>query len=271
MTSRLLLYKHSTIHYLLLGAGEKTAICFHGYGEDAGSFEFLEERAGKEFRFITIDLPFHGKTVWNEGLNFTTTDLQAIVEAILKEAGLKNHSVTLVGFSLGGRMVLSLYESISHQIEKIVLLAPDGLKVNFWYWLSTQTLLGKRLFRFTMEHPNWFFRFLKLINALGFVNRSIFKFVNYYIDNKNIRQLLYQRWTCLRKLRPNLAVIKKQITDRNTQVRLLYGKHDRIILPVRGEKFCKGLGENVKLSIIESGHQVLHDKHWKEIVSALQQ
>jgi hypothetical protein len=45
------------------------------------------------------------------------------------------------------------------QIEKLVLLAPDGLKVNFWYWLATQTWLGKNSFCFTMKHPGWFFVF----------------------------------------------------------------------------------------------------------------
>src|SRR5438477_13115821 len=98
-----------------------------------------------------------------------------------KEATLEgNDKITLMGFSLGGRMALALYEKMSPSVERLVLLAPDGLKVNFWYWLSTQTWIGNRLFLFTMNHPSWFFSFLKGLNKLKLVNVSIFKFVNYY-------------------------------------------------------------------------------------------
>ena len=108
-----------------------------------------------------------------------------------------------------------------------------------------------------------------MLNKLGLVNASIFKFVNYYIVNKEARQLLYQRWTGLRKLRPNLKRIKKLIRRHKTQTRLVYGKYDRIILPVRGEQFQKGIEEFCTVAVIASGHQVVHENHVEEILPAL--
>jgi pimeloyl-ACP methyl ester carboxylesterase len=175
-----------------------------------------------------------------------------------------------MGFSLGGRMALRLYESAPSMAQRLVLLAPDGLKVNGWYWLATQTWPGNRFFAFTMKKPQWFFGFLKLMNRLKLVNSSIFKFVNYYIGDAQARQLLYTRWTTLRKIKPNLATIKTAIRENKTKTRLLYGKHDRIILPVVGERFVKGIEEHATLMVIASGHQVLHEKHVKEILPALQ-
>ena len=99
----------------------------------------------------------------------------------------QHQNLTLLGFSLGGRIAFSLYQAQPETIEKIILLAPDGLKVNFWYWLSTQTLIGNNLFAFTMKYPGWFLGFLKMANKLKLVNASIFKFVNYYIGNKEVR------------------------------------------------------------------------------------
>jgi len=121
-----------------------------------------------------------------------------------------------------------------------------------------------------MKHPGWFFGFLKLLNKLKLVNASIFKFVNYYIGDKEVRRLLYARWTCLRKLTPHLSLIKKQIKENDTAVRLLYGKHDRIILSSVGQQFCKDIEEQCQLTEIHSGHQVLHEKHVEEIIPALQ-
>jgi pimeloyl-ACP methyl ester carboxylesterase len=180
-----------------------------------------------------------------------------------------NSHLSLLGFSLGGRVALSLYEMMPSQIEKLVLLAPDGLKVNFWYWLSTQTWIGNKLFVSTMKHPGWFFFLLKILNKLKLVNASVFKFVNHYIGDQEARNVLYQRWTVLKKIRPDLKQIKSLIVKNSTPVRLIYGKHDRIILPIRGEKFIKGIEKHCTLSVIHSGHQVLHEKHVREILPAL--
>ncbi len=266
MESRMISYKSSRVLCRSFGSGNKMALCFHGYGETAESFSFLEKYVGSEYRFYAIDLPFHGNTEWNEGLNFTADDVLQILKEI---PGLMEQRLTLIGFSLGGRVALSLYELIPEKIEKMILMAPDGLKINFWYWLTTQTLIGNKLFAFTMKHPDWFFAFLKLINKIGFVNTSIFKFVSYYIGNEKVREQLYSRWTALRKLKPSLSKIKSLIRKYHTGVHLVNGKYDRIILPDRGKKFQEGIEEFCSIQIIRSGHQVLHENHIKEILPAI--
>jgi pimeloyl-ACP methyl ester carboxylesterase len=268
-------YKTSIISYVRFGTGTRTAFCFHGYGEDAVSFSFLEKYAGTEYTFFAIDLPFHGHTKWNEGYDCSVTDIKLIIERIMDHGAhlpaTGNRKLTLIGYSLGGRIALALFENIPTSIERLVLFAPDGLKVNFWYWLSTQASVGNKLFYFTMKRPSWFFGFLKGLNKLRLVNASIFKFVNYYIGDKEVRTLLYARWTTLRKLKPNIRRIKKQINTHLTTVRLVYGMHDRIILPTVGEKFRKGIEKHCTISVIRSGHQVLHEKHVAELLPALLQ
>jgi pimeloyl-ACP methyl ester carboxylesterase len=281
-------YQDSRINYLRFGTGNQRVICFHGYGETAESFSFLEKFAGDRFRFYAIDLPFHGMTEWREGLEFGVRDLEEIVQLILREEDglnieqanqeqgtsklgtLEIHTpIIVMGYSLGGRVALRLYQSQPSLIKKIILLAPDGLKVNFWYWLATATRIGNRFFLFTMKHPSWFFGFLKLLNKLGLVNASIFKFVNYYIGDAAVRNALYERWTGLRKLKPDLKKIRRSIRQHKTFTGLLYGKHDRIILSVVGERFRKGIEEHCKLKVIEAGHQVLHEKYKDEIIGLM--
>lgn len=274
-----LTYKNSTINYYRFGSGPKRMLCFHGYGENAEMFGFFEKYAGDPYTFYSLDLPFHGKTDWKDGLTFTNSDLKNIIEEILAlhlkdsaphQAQSSDPRYSLMGFSLGGRIALSLYQSNPGRVEKMILLAPDGLKVNTWYWLATQTWLGNKFFALTMKKPGWFLGFLKLLNKLKLVNASIFKFVNYYIGDAEVRRLLYYRWTALRKLKPDLKRIKNFIRENKTPVRLIYGKHDRIILSSIGEKFRTGIEEQCTLTVIHSGHQVLHEKHIEEILPALQ-
>lgn len=271
MQSATISFKSSNIHFVYAGWGNNVIVCLHGYGDSSSSFEFLSRHLPPEvFTIIAIDLPFHGDTEWNEDLNLSVADLKNIVTGILEQRNISiNQKIVLLGFSLGGRICLSLYQVIPERIEKIVLLAPDGLKVNFWYWFPTQTSLGNKFFAFTMKRPAWFFGFLRLLNKLKMVNASIFKFVHYYIDDAQIRNDLYRRWTILRKLKPDLGQTKSLITNYHTQVRLVYGKYDRIILSVRGEKFRKGIEDFCTITVINSGHQVLQEKHVDEILQAI--
>ena len=273
MTQHFHTYRGSQISYFRFGNGPRPALCLHGFGEDGTSFSFLEEHAGNGFTFLAIDLPFHGQTNWEAGTDFLHNDLECIIKNILSENNLlptgNNPSLTLLGFSLGGRVALSLYQAMPQSIERIVLLAPDGLNINFWYWLSTQSWFGKQLFLFTMKYPGWFFGFVKMVHFFGFVNASIFKFVNFYIGNKEIRRLLYLRWITLRKIKPDLKKIKSFIREYKTHVALVYGKHDHIILPAIGIKFKRGIEDHTSLTIINAGHQVLHAKHINEILPLL--
>ncbi|MFT3678334.1 MAG: alpha/beta hydrolase [Chitinophagaceae bacterium] len=273
MQPRFLAYKSSQIAWYRFGKGARLVLCFHGYGESGTAFSFLGQLAGAEYSILAIDLPHHGRTRWLETKAFEPADLQQICLQLLSQvdsgSGTSELSFSLLGFSLGGRMALQLYQLMPSQTERLVLLAPDGLKVNFWYWLSTQTWAGNRLFAYTMKKPSWFFGLLRLFNRLGWVNSSIFKFVNHYIGNEEVRQLLYARWHCLRRIKPRLKQIRADIQENKTSVRLLYGRHDRIILPDRGYKFSKGIESYCHISIIESGHQVLHEKHAIAILANL--
>lgn len=276
MDYRFFAFKSSQIHYSISGQGEKKIVCLHGYGESLYTYGFLQSDPSLQaYTVIAIDLPHHGKTEWREAEAITTEELWNIIEGIatLHAPGKStvNQSWTLAGYSMGGRIALSLFQHKPGQVGKMLLMAPDGLKINFWYWLATQTRGGNRFFAFTMKHPQWFFALVKLMHKTGLVNPSILKFTNYYISDPVVRQQLYDRWTTLRKFKPDLSQIKKEINKHHTKVRLLYGKHDRIILSSIGKKFCKGIETHCQLTEIHAGHQVLHEKHAKEILPAFRQ
>lgn len=269
MESRELCLGASAFRYYRAGGGPRTVLCFHGYGENGTAFGFLPEAAGGDYCFLAPDLPLHGSTTWSEEEPFDAEALLKLTEAILNAEGRSGAPLILMGFSLGGRIALQLYQLCPARVERLVLLAPDGLRVNPWYWLATQTRAGNRFFALTMKHPGWFLGLLQLLHRMGFVNASVQKFVNYYIHDARVRDLLYRRWTLLRKLRPEPKKIRGLIRQYQTPVRLIYGKHDRIIRTGTGKKFVRGLEPQIRLTVIPAGHQVLHQKHAADILPAL--
>jgi len=270
MHSAFIAYKSSKIHYIFFGAGKKLLLCLHGYNGSCFSFNFLQNDLPEEYSLVALDLPFHGKTIWNEGLLFEMSDLLAIIEKITIHhfPGIKKYLI--MGFSMGGRLALSILQHIPQRIERLILLAPDGLKVNAWYWLATQSLAGNKLFDFTMNNPRWFFYLLRFAYKAGIINHSVFKFSEYYIQNEPFRRQLYETWTCMRKFKPAIPAIKRSIRKYDIKTRLLYGQYDRIIVHSRGAIFRKGIEAHCDLKILDCGHQVLQHRNAADIVSAVQ-
>jgi len=269
MHSFFLPYKSSRIHYLKSGSGARCLICFHGYGESARSFGFLSASLDQDFTLFAVDLPFHGATQWCEGLDFTPLQLMDILEQILAEHGCQQRKVSLLGYSMGGRIALSIMNQFGLRLGCVVLLAPDGLRLNFWYWLTTQTWGGHRLFQLTMDHPGWFFALLGSANRMGLVNPSVYKFVSAYVDDQQAREQLYRCWTVMRKFRPDLAQVKSIVRTQSIPLSLLYGRHDRIIRHGRSEGFRRGIEPWCDLVVLDAGHQVLQEKNRDLILRAL--
>ena len=131
------------IHYLKFGHGKKLLFCFHGFGESADSFTVLKSSLEKIYTVIAIDLPLHGMTHWNEKY-FDKKNVAEIIEQLMKDFGTEKCS--LMGFSMGGKIVLGAMHEMPGRVEEIYLIAPDGLKKNIWYNLSVYPSWGRKLF-----------------------------------------------------------------------------------------------------------------------------
>jgi hypothetical protein len=73
----------------------------------------------------------------------------------------------------------------------------------------------------------------------------------------------------MRGFRPDIRVIRTLVRERKIPVRILYGQHDRIILPERGEKFRKGIEPWCRLTLLPVGHQLLQARNLEAILSLL--
>lgn len=254
------LYHNSTIHYKFTKAGPRLLVCWHGYDENSAAFEFLENEL-PGFSLLCIDLPFHGKTEWRESYAIGTGDLHEIISQLRKKEFPGIESYSLLGFSLGGRIALAVFQLGADSIDRMVLLAPDGINTNFWHWLATRTAIGNRIFRYAVSSPGWIFTLLKIGNKIGLINQSVYKFTRFYLQDQKSREHLYKRWRCMRRINPDRTQIKQAALKQNLVLHLVYGEYDRIIKHERAAEFCRDLKSNCQLHILSCGHQVLQDKN----------
>ena len=255
-------YKSSKINYYVYGGGPNVLFCLHGYGENGSSFQFLENELGSLYTLYAIDLLFHGATEWAETRTFTAKDLLSVFSGIRSA-----NSFSILAYSMGGRAAMHILQQFPEKIERMVLVAPDGLHVNFWYWLATQTFVGNKLFHVTMNDPKWFFAFLDGGGKVKLLNESIIKFVHHFLDNKEERILLYKRWSIMRKFKPRIATLRKVCSGKSIPLQLVFGRYDRIILSKRADGFKNEA--NIRIQLIDAGHQLLKPKYAHEIAALL--
>ncbi len=110
-------------HYLLCGQGSPCTITvqgeplvfLHGWGVDMRLWRQQTEYFSSQYPVMTIDLPGHGQTAWQD-LSFEemTRDLNGILET------LGFQGITVVGSSLGGLIALKLWELFPARIRRMV-------------------------------------------------------------------------------------------------------------------------------------------------------
>jgi pimeloyl-ACP methyl ester carboxylesterase len=263
--SGILKYKDNEIHCLRMGSGSKLLLTFHGFGNEAHLFIPLGAALAKEYTTVSIDLPGHGKTVWKQKY-FGKKDLMAIVQGIKNDHKVEQFS--LLGFSLGGRVCLNIVELQPTWIDKLVLLASDGLEKNFWYNMATRNLLGKVIFKQMMAQPEQWLNRVDFLRKYKIIDESRFKFARTNLTNESVRHQLNYVWPVTSRLIVNPTIVKWNLNKYKIETHVFMGKHDRIFPPKQGERFVKNL-KTAHLHILDAGHQLLTAAVLPEIVKVM--
>lgn len=261
----LLKYKDNEIHCLRMGKGPQLLIAFHGFGNEAGVFLPLAAALEDKYTMVSIDLPGHGQTRWKDAY-FTKKDLMAIIQGIKNDFGVEQFS--LIGFSLGGRVCLNIAEQQPNWIDKLILLAPDGLEKNFWYQMATRNIFGKIVFKKMMAQPEQWLSRVDFLRKYKVIDESRFKFARTNLTDEKVRHQLGYVWPVTSKLVTNTTIVKWNLNKHQIETHIFMGKHDRIFPPVQGERFVKNL-KTAQLHVLDTGHNLLAAAVLPEIVRCL--
>lgn len=257
-------YLKSNFSYYIYGKGEQVVFCFHGYASTGQKFSILEPYIGDDFTLVSIELPFHNGTRWNEHRLFFYYDLDAIIQLIKEKENLQK-DMWLIGYSLGGRIVLDYFQHKPEDVKKIILLAPDGLHKIFWYWLIAETYFGNFLLRMLNRSSKWAMNLTKFFYSIKAINASLYVMAKEFLTDKEERKLLVKRWITLRKMHPNLKKVGRNLIKYHVNIFALFGRHDKVINPDNIKYVKKTAPENVHNYIINAGHILLREPHARDI------
>lgn len=254
-------YGNTILGYQKAGKGSESILLFHGFGQDNTIFNSLINELGDRFTLYSFDLFFHGQSKWL----LDETPLSKIFwKELLGQFLIKNNieKFSLIGFSLGGKFALACLEGYPARINSIILIAPDGIKTNFWYSLATYPLALRSLFKSMIIKPGRFLSFVKLARLLKLADAGIIRFAKSQMDTEEKRKRVYYSWIVFRMLKFDMNDLAAIINTHKIQLTVIIGKFDKIIT-VKNVNRLLLLTRNHDLKVLEAGHNNLIEESKK--------
>lgn len=246
-----------------MGHGKRLLIAFPGFGNDAAVFKILVPFIGDAYTLVAVNLPGQGQTSWKDKY-LKPEQLMSIVQSIKLDFG--SEKISLIGHSLGARAALQVTALQPRWIERLVLLAPDGMKKNFWYHFATRNGVGKWMFKNILSRPAKWLPLFKLLNHLGVVDDSRFKFAETRLADKKVNQQVAYVWPVMSRLTPSPSLVKWNLNQCGIETHIFMGRRDRIFQVKEGEIFKKNL-DHAKLHLLDCGHHMLTPAFIQEITA----
>src|SRR5204862_3360421 len=227
---------------------------------------------GDPCTLYAFDLHFHGESPRYPGRvdePFTPEELATFFFAFTSSIGCQR--ITLLGYSLGGRLALSVLEQVPERIERVFLAAPDGLKTRPWYRGLATSAIGRRLYKRFVEKPAIVHAVIHGLRAVRLMNERMHRFLIGQTDSRIKRELVRDVWLSYRLIEPDLQRVADNVNEHGIPVHLFFGAHDRVIPPSLGDHLRPLAPAMITQQELPFGHVVLTKELGEAMISHLNQ
>jgi pimeloyl-ACP methyl ester carboxylesterase len=248
-------FQKAQLHYSEYGKGSKVLLCFHGFGQSNEHFKVLEEVLRDEYKIYSFDLFYHGNSFWHEKDQPLSKEFwKTLMEKFIQEKKIPRFSV--LGFSMGGKFALGTLEHFYDKTEKIILIAPDGVRTSFWYRIATDPQWTRGLMRRVIVKPDFYFNMVRFLHFFRIVDKGILRFANTQMKTRRQRRKVYYSWVVFRKLKFDMKEIATILNRHSIKLEMYLGEYDKIITQKNMKRLLNHLND-YSLNILPSGHSSL--------------
>lgn len=248
-------YNEIILTYEVTGEGSDPILTFHGFGQNAGIFGHLSDAIKPGHRIYSFNLFFHGSH-WPYGDRpLEIHQLTGLFSSFLKKEGIGRFS--LAGYSIGARLATALVPEFQDRIMRLYLIAPDGIKTNFWYSLATGSSITRKWFRNTATNPGLFLALAEWTGKMGIIHPSALRFARSQMGNEEKRKKVYYTWMNLRKIFVSPEQLAGAINKNGIPVIIWLGENDKIINVKNISRLTSRLEELKIVNLSVNHHQLI--------------
>jgi len=243
---------------LLSEGGSEWIFAFYGYGQQASVFRPLSAKLEGRYNLLVIDLPYEELPQAISKSSFTS-----FLQGLIQKYGIQK--ITGISYSMGSRFNLVMAECLPAIVSKLILVAPDGVRIRLWTKLATKTWIGKKVFQYFVQSENAYLNIVTMLYRLKLMPSSIFAFTKWHMRDKLNRFKVYHSWMNMRKLNPDLKLINQHVLHYHFHLIAYFGKEDKVI----NQDCLKRLAAKIpsaKIVQLNKGHSLL-DKELFEVIA----
>ena len=244
---------------------QKVVVAFHGFGrpmEEMGNYLPLYT---PDTAMLSVGIAHqNGSTVPPSSSGAPILEPITLEQALtswLRELEVGHCEVHLLGYSLGGRLVLTLFERNPKLWAGLVLLAPDGFKKNALYRFAVDTSVGRAAWKWVDRHAEAVRSLVRFLRRIRLIPAHLEHFALHHTQDHDMRQLVANTWKTHRLFWPSLngsAKAWSALPARKVRMYAIFGTRDAII-PWTWSAPWRGLGNShVHFLRVESGHVMRH-------------
>ena len=240
---------------------KELVLCLHGFGRNPEDFETFAHELKDNERMVAIGFWSHeGSDSFTpkelkEGLSTKAWGEQFLF--ILNHYGVEK--CRLLSYSMGGRLGLMLIQCAGEKISSAKFLASDGLTRNKLYAFTVGTLLGRSIANGLKKNGNVVIHLARLLKNLKLLPVKLFRFVEFYMHERTVREQVFDVWMGYRKCYPHMKSIARSIEKNKIPTEFIFGKYDVVIPWKHGDKLrdLTSMMPYVKWKVVDKGHRLM--------------
>lgn len=232
-------------------------IAFHGFGQNGHMFAPLKESFAQEYTIYSFDFAYHGKTEWKEAIACTKAEAIVMLKEFIHQQGFEK--ISLMGFSMGGRIVMSLIADLAPVLNEVFLLSPDGISERVYYRDVLANKFGDAAFKQMLKHPEILINATHLFSKIGLTKKYVADYVKSYLGEERRRKRIYNIWLSMQTFRTNLKGVRKVAEQNHLKIYLFWGKRDKV-LPVKYAHRFKKAVPQCELILLDGGHFIVDER-----------
>lgn len=252
-------WKNFNAHFVQIGNGAIPMLAFPGFHRKCTDFDAFKSSLGKQFTIYAFDLFYHGESEQIDANSpFDENELKTMVELFCKTRSINRFA--LMGYSLGGKIALSVLNLFPKQISAMYLFAPYGLKPERTVARIEHWPIAVALFHYFIKHPGPFFTAIRMLHGIGIINTRKYEFLQHQMESEQRRRLLFNTWQCYRLIKPDIALANSHFNTFGINLKLFYGSLDPVEPPEHAHFLTDNLNQKDTLTIVPVSHNLICEK-----------
>lgn len=245
----------------------RVVVAFHGFGRPVEEMACYLPLYPEGTAMLSVGLCHHNGSTppgdiesWVLSPDLFQEALTSWLDSLLPP-GDASPSRALLGYSLGGRIALTLFERHPMCWDGMLLLAPDGLRKNPLYRFAVETKLGRMMWAWTDRHAETVRALIRGLRRVRVIPAHLEHFALHHTENQATRQLVARTWKTHRAFWPtpeSTFAVWQTLPTRNIHIAAVFGSRDAIIPWSWSRLWRTQANSHVHFLQVESGHVMRH-------------